>query len=263
MKKVLFSVILAMVMLFAFSGVALADDPTTVVVSWDGGGAVVATVNSGDSNSGVGTGGSAISGTYTAVDSNNNPYSYGIDNFSALLNASVTDGNINTGVNRVNSYPSYGAGGQQSWSNVLTDGTASMAYRSVTNYAAMTDATYTYQLPGGHNIIVSGDYIIDRGILDGRGNAGTILATGSGSAILDCMSAEASGVWNLAFGRGAGCYTDANYQATGSGNFNVTGVGNDSVVFNGMGISSGGGALSVIANYINSFNINDFSLTAH
>jgi hypothetical protein len=129
----------------------------------------------------------------------------------------------------------------------------------------MGDGTYTYQLPGGHNIVVNAvSYLIDRLIQDGRGNQGYVLATGNGIATLDCMSAGASGYGSLELGRGQGCYTDANFSATGiSGRFEATGVGNNGVTFNGMGVSSGGGSLSVIANWANSFSINDFSLTAN
>lgn len=267
MKRILFSLLIAMVLLFTVGGVALADDPTTVVVNWAGAGGVGAGVDSGDSNGGFATSGDAINGSFTATDSNNNPYSYGVDNFSVLLNGSVTNGYLNTGDNRVNSYvPMYGAGGQVSWSNVsVSGGSASMAYRSTTNFAAMGDGTYTYQLPGGHNIVVNAvSYLIDRLIQDGRGNQGYVLATGNGIATLDCMSAGASGYGSLELGRGQGCYTDANFSATGiSGRFEATGVGNNGVTFNGMGVSSGGGSLSVIANWANSFSINDFSLTAN
>ncbi len=259
------SAVIAIVALFAFSSVAFAADPTETNVTWDGAGAVDVTVNSGDSNAGVSTAGAGILGSYNVVDSNNNPYGYGVDNFNAYLNANVANGYINTGANRVESYvPMYGAGGQTSWSNVfVADGTASMAYRSTTNFASMTDATYTYQLVGGHNIVVDAAYFeIYRGIADNRGNVGYVDAYGTGTVILDCMSAEASGVWDLKFGRGAGCYTDANYNATGDGYFEATGVGNTYVTFNGLGISAGGGSLSVIANYLNSFGIGDYSLTA-
>jgi len=266
-KRVLLALILAMTMLFATSAVALADAPTTVTITWDGTGAVGGGMDSGVSNGGFTTGGSAIAGTYTATDSNNNPYSYGVDSFSSYLNAGVTNGFIQTGVARVSSYvPMYGNGGQLDTAFVGVDGgTASMAFRSTTNYAQMVDATYTYQLAGGHNILTNADYYeIDRFISDGRGNSGEVSAYGNGQATLDCMSSEASGVWNLTLGRGAGCYTDANFSATGSsGYFSATGVGNDSVTFNGLGISSGGGALSIIANWVNSFSIGDYSLTAH
>jgi hypothetical protein len=105
---------------------------------------------------------------------------------------------------------------------------------------------------------------MSRSIADSMGNTGLVYAAGNGSAILDCMSSEASGNGSLKLGRGAGCYTDANFTATGaSGYFEAAGVGNDSVTFNGMGVSSGGGSLQVIANWLNSFGIGDYSLTAH
>ena len=159
----------------------------------------------------------------------------------------------------------YGAAGQESFSGVMVvDGTADMAYRSTTNFAGMVDATYTHQLPGGHNIVADADfYSIMRYIDDGRGNYGEFAADGTGQATLDLMSAEASGVWNLAFGRGAGCYTDANYNATGAGHVEVTGTGDDSVTFNGMGITAGGGTLQFIADWVGSISVADFSLTAH
>lgn len=267
MKKVLISVIIALALLLCTASVALADDPTRTDVTWSGAGTIATTVNSGDSNAGFNTGGNLISGSFTAIDSNNNPYNYTVDSFSALFNGSVTNGSISTGCNRVNSYAGmYGAGGQISSCFVGTDGTASVAFRSTTNYAKLVDATYGYQLPGGHNVVITGatSYFINRFIMDGRGNSGDFTASGDGSATLDCMSAEASGVWNLTLGRGAGCYTDANYNATGTGGqVIVTGIGNNSVTFNGMGTSIGGGALQLVANWVNSINIADFSLTAN
>lgn len=266
-KKLGIALVVALLAVLTLGSAVLADDPTTVDVDWDGSGWVGTGVDTGDANAGFGTGGDYISGTYSATDSNNNPYSYNVDNFSAYLNAYVEDGYISTGCDRTDSYvPMYGNDGQESWSFVGVDGgSASMAYRTTTNFAQMTDATYGYQLSGGHNIVVtSADYYeIDRGISDGRGNSGWLYADGEGSATLDCMSAGASGVWSLQFGRGAGCYTDANFNATGTdGYFEVTGEGNNSITFNGMGVSSGGGSLSFIADWVGSFSIGDCSLTA-
>lgn len=258
---------LALALTLIFSGAALADDPTEVNVTWDGTGAVTADVDTGDAYAGFGTGGDYISGSYTAIDSNNNPYNYGVDNFSAYLDAHVENGIIVSQCDRTDSYvPMYGSDGQTSWSVVeVWDGTADMAYRTTTNFAAMKDCSYGYQLPGGHNIVVDADfYEIYRGIDDNQGNSGYLYADGNGTATMDCMSAEASGCWALMFGRGCGCYTDANYNATGSGGyFEVTGTGNNSVTFNGLGISSGGGSLSIIANWLGSFSIGDYSLTAN
>lgn len=267
MKKIIvIALVLAIAFTLCFGVVALADDPTEVVVTWDGGGTVGETVTTGDTTSGFLTSGYYITGSYTAKDSNDNPYTYGVDSFSAYLIASVTNGFINTGVTRVSSYvPMYGSGGQNSWSSVVVDGgVASMAYRSTTNFAQMTDGSYTYQLSGGHNIVANADfYSILRSISDGRGNSGYVIANGTGTATLDCMTSEASGVWSLTLGRGGGCYTDASYSAVGDGYFEVTGVGVNSVTYNGLGMSSGGGSLSIIANFVNSFSIGDYSLTAN
>jgi hypothetical protein len=250
-KSKIFSIalVLALMATMFLGSVVLADDPTEVSVTWDGSGGVGVDVNTGDAFAGVVTSGSHIGGSFITTDFNNNPYGYGVDSFDACLNASVINGYINTGNLRTDSFEGmYGNAGQNSWSSVSVDGgSASMAYHTTSNYAIIVDATY---------------YNIDRGILDGGDNSGVLNAWGSGSATLDCMSSEASGVWDLVFGRGAGCYTDANYTATGSGHFDVTGTGNTSVVFNGLGISSGGGSLSIIADFVNSFSINDYSLTA-
>lgn len=266
MRKFGIALIVALIAIMTMSGAVLADDPTDVNMDWEGGGWVSANVNTGDADAGFETGGGYINGSYTATDSNNNPYSYGVDSFSACLNASVENGIIDAGCLRTDSYPGmYGDAGQSSWSFVgVDDGTASMAYCTTTNYAQMRDCSYGSQLLGGHNIVVDGAYFeIDRGIQDGRGNEGFLDASGTGSATLDCMSAEASGCWALSFGRGCGCFTDANYHAVGSGEFEVTGIGVNGVTFNGMGLSSGGGSLGIVANYVNSFDINDYSLTAN
>lgn len=232
MKKGLgIALVLALAVMLGMPSVALADDPSVVTVNWDGTGGVAATVNTGDATAGFNTFGDGVSGSYTATDSNNNPYSYGVDNFSSYLNAGVANGYISTGCYRDSSYAGmYGNAGQNSYSYVSAyGGTASMAYRSTTNFAQMVDGSYKFQLPGGHNIVANADdYFMDRGINDGRGNLAWTTAVGSGTATLDCMSAEASGCWGLQLGTGAGCYKDANFNATGAGTFTAHVQGNNS-----------------------------------
>lgn len=268
MKKRLILVLsLALLLTLSFSSVAFAADPTEVDVNWSGSGGVWADVDTGDAEAGFITGGDVINGSYSTKDSNDNPYGYGVDSFSALFTGSVENGFMTTDCLRTDSTGMYGVDGQYSFSGVeVWDGSASMAYRSTTNFAQMTDATYGNQLLGGHNIVVNNAaaYYMERWIDDGRGNRGYLEASGDGNATLDCMSAGASGCWTLQFGRGAGCYTDASFSATGtSGHFEASGTGNNNVTFHGLGVSSGGGTLAFVADWTNNFSIADYSLSAN
>jgi len=266
-RKLLLIPMLAVLLVISLGAPVLADDPTTVDINWDGGGWVGMDVNTGDAHAGLETSGDHISGSYSAVDSNNDPYGYGVDNFSAYLDASVENGLIATGCERTNSAGMYGSDGQKSWSFVGVDnGSASMAYRTITNFAQMRDCSYGYQLSGGHNIVVSGAsyYEIARGIDDGRGNSANLHADGDGSAVLDCMSAEASGCWSLQFGKGCGCYTDANFSTTGtSGAFSVGGTAKNGANFAGMGLTYGAGSYGFSAGWSGSFNVADYSVTVN
>lgn len=268
MKKLGIALVLALLLAFVASPIALADDPTEVGVSWDGSGFVDTDIDTGDAHAGFMTYGDEVSGTYTATDSNNNPYNYGVDSFVSKFVGYIAgeEAFMGTGCERLTSKVSmYGNPDQFSISSVyIEEGEADMAYRTTTNYAQMRDCCYGHQLPGGHNIVLDASYYeIDRYIEDGRGNSGEFWAEGTGTATLDCMNAEASGCWSLKLGRGCGCYTDANFNATGAGYVEVTGEGNNSVTFNGMNVSSGGGTLQFIANWVNSISIGDYSLTAN
>lgn len=266
-KKLIIGLVVALVMVLTPASVVFAVDPTEVDVNWSGSGGVGVDIDTGDAEAGFGTAGDVINGSYSATDFNDNPYSYGVDSFSSLFTGSVINGFMTTDCLRTDSTGMYGVDGQYSFSGVeVWDGSASMAYRSITNFAQMTDATYGNQLPGGHNIVVNDAtaYYMERWIDDNRGNRGYLEASGDGDATLDCMTAVASGCWTLQFGRGGGCYTDANFSATGSGgHFEVAGTGNNNVTFHGLGVSSGGGTLSFIANWTNSFSIADYSLSAN
>ena len=263
MKKLTISLILGLALVLGVSGMALADDPTEVDVTWDGSGYIDTEVDTGDAHAGFMTHGDVIIGTYTATDSNNNPYNYGVDNFVALFDGHVENGGMFTGCERTDSKTSaYGPPGQESYSIVtVEDGWANMAYRTTTNYAQMRDCSYGYQLPGGHNVVLSAaEYYIDRYIADSDGESGEFEAWGTGSATMDCMNGEASGNWDLRLGGGCGCYTDANFNATGAGHIEVTGSGDIGVTM--MGNSTGGGTLQFIADWVGSISMPDWSITA-
>ena len=259
-------VVVVLILLFAMSSTALAtNDSTDVEVTWVGGGTITGTVDTGDALTGFTSNAALSSGTFKVTDANDNSYGYGVDQMTMEFTAGVTDGSVSTQTNRLTSAGMYGAAGQTSYSFVgVNNGTASIAARTSTNYAALSAPTYGYQLPGGHNIVANANvYEMWTGITNGQGNGGEVYAKGNGSAQLDAMTSGASGNGGIQLGWGGGCYTDANFQATGTGGtFKLTGVGSSQVTFEGMGITSGGGNLQLMANWLGSVSVDDFSLTA-
>lgn len=270
MKKLLgIALVLALMVTMCFSTVAFAygpDNPDDVVtVDWSGSGWVGANVGCGDDATfSFDTSGNSIAGSFSATDNNYDYYGYGVDTCWSGLTASVGGGGyIDFDAHRTDSTGSYGGAGQHSYAYVsVDDGFADMAVRSWTNFAEMHDCTWGNQLPSGHNIVVgSTNYMINRGISDGRGNWADLYAVGNGVATLDCMSAEASGCWNLELGRGCGCFIDANFTATGAGGqFGVGGTANTGATFAGMGMSFGSGAYGFVAPWTGSFSIADYSV---
>lgn len=263
-KKLLVATLLAVIMLFSLGGVAMAADPTDVSINWDGSGGISGSVDTGDAVTSFGTFGDTITGEFTSRDSNDNPYTYGVDTFTTKLEASVENGQIESETERLTSKESmYGAPGQYTYSFLGVDGgSGSMAIRSVSNYASMKDPTYGYQLSGGHNIVADADfYVMTRYVEASDGDYGVFSAVGDGQATLDSMVSEMSAT-GVRLGWGGGCYTDANFNATGTGgSVLVEGGGGNSV--SGMGVSIGGGTLQVIVDWLNNVSIGDYSLTAN
>jgi hypothetical protein len=265
MKKLVISLILGLVLVLSVSGMALADDPDQIDISWDGSGQVTGSIDTGDAQAYFDTGGDYILGSYSGVETPNTSYPYmNVDSYVGYFNGHVENGYMDSGCARTDSYEgSYGDAGQFSWSWVgVSGGVADMAYRTTTNYAQMRDCCYKYQLSGGHNIVVDAEfYTMDRYINDGDGESGDFYAEGTGTATMDCMNSGASGCWGLSLGSGCGCYTDANFNATGAGHVAVTGIGDNSVTM--MGNSIGGGTLQFIADWAGSISIPDWSITAN
>jgi hypothetical protein len=288
------------IMAIAVPCAVLADAPTTVVVNWVGGGEVTGTATAGTASVySFQTNGNTISGNFNTTDSNNNPYSYGVDSTNAYIDADVSGGYISYQANRTGSYaPMYGAAGQttSSFVGVGSDGVGEMATGNANNYAG--GGTGTYAKPhtsGGYNYQASGtNYLIQSyvGVLPGNiyspvGNNAWLQSIGTGTAKINDMSNDYGGN-SLTFGKGQGCYTNANAIMTGLGQFAVNafgtngiqsalgsytlgGVSNLNIVATGTGINYGSGitttgnglgstTLSVIANYANGATVTDYSL---
>lgn len=249
-----------------FSSIALADDPTTVDVTWDGAGAVNGNVNAGDdANATFTSAGNYQVGHFTATDQNNNPYTYGVDSCNFSFETDITGGGVaRFTVNRTDSKVSmYGNAGQQSGTYAFSpDGDILVQNRSATNYASMKDGNYGWH---ANDHIVIGNatiYELERWMNSGNGDFADLSALGIGSAELDAMSSEANGS-GVRLGWGCGCYTNADFTATGSGTFQLQAVGDTSTTTAMAPGMTGANSFNFIATWLNStFTVPDYSTTA-
>lgn len=298
MKKILaISLVLALAAMLVPS-IVFADGPTEISTDWTGGGSVGGVVTSGnDSTASFFTGGDFISGSFRAKDSNDNPYTYNVDTTQAFINAQVGDlgsddlpGVIQFQMNRTDSLASmYGDPGQSSFSQlVVYNGSGAMATGSWTNFANEKDPLYSstgqilgipWRTSGGHNFEANASYFdIVKQIDSSDADVAYVNAYGSGSAWLDCMCSEmGSEKWGtLRLGRGCGCYTDADFSATGVGTFDVgasannwidvygyTAATKDTVLLTIPGDGSAGSATyKLVVEYAGTFGLGNYSLEA-
>ena len=282
MRKFGIALIIALIAVMTMGGVVLADDPTTVTVDWGDGGTgygtgwVGTTVTAGDDAiSTFQTSGNGVRGSFVATDQNDNPYFYNVDTFSAGIDAEVQSGIIEFQTDRTDSEAGmYGSAGQQSYNFVGTDGWGAMATNSWTNYASQKDCCYGHPwTPGGDHFEVAGadTYDIVKYIRAGDGDWAQVHAwqltpgNGGGQAELDCMNSEMSG-GQVKLGRGCGCYTDASFDAVGTGSFVAEAHGNNYAEVCATGWNSYGSSasVSIVAGWVNGgCNIGDYSVTAN
>lgn len=307
MKKIFgIALVLAVVTTLCFGTVALAADPTDVEVTWGGGavdsggyptdsgsGWVSATVTAGDdATTTFSTGGVEILGQFTAKGTANTSYPYmGVDTFNTDLDAIVGGaGYIEYQTDRTDSYASYGPPGQTSYNYLeVFDGYGAMGMRSWTNYATQRDYLWAQvKTPGGYNFEVdASSYYLQRTVQASDGDFADLEAWGSGFAALEAISSRMDS-GSLYFGRQWESY-DSYFTATGSGTFDLVGVGDNAVTFNDItmtGSTGGlvgwtgtldlsglptvtatdagfGASLQIIANFTTNFNMPDYSVTAN
>ncbi len=267
MKRRILGIALTLVLLLSLitGSVALAADPTGVVITWNGAGVVDGSVDTGDTLTSFHSEGTNHVGTFNATDSNNNPYNYGVDNNVASLETVITgSGWAELLVLRTDSHePMYGASGQESYTYVgISSGVATLQNQSSTNYAAMGDANYGWNA-NDHITVTSADsYTLIRGIASGSGDVASVKATGTGDADLDCMSSSANSS-SLKLGWGSGSYTNADFSATGTGTFTLAATGDTSTTTAMAPGMTGASSFSIIASWTSSFNVTDYSVTAN
>jgi len=264
-KRFVIALVIALVSVMAFGGVALADSPTEVTVDWSGAGEVGGAVEAGDDaiSSFYSGGNNGNVGQFGFVDSNNNPYGYGVDSCSSFLDTNISGGGSAwLRMNRTDAKTSYGDPGQISYTYVgIADGAATLQNRSGTNYASMRDSNYGWNSSNHITVLNASYYELERSMDGGWGNNAYLTATGNGSASLDCMSSEAS-AGQVRLGLGCGCYTNADFSAAGTGGiFSIGGMANTEADFAGMGLTYGSGTYGFSTGWSSSFGVTDYSVT--
>jgi len=253
--------IMAIVMMAAMVAPAFADT-TTLNTNWNGAGILDMNFTAGnDLSERFTTGGNLISGNFQATDFNNNPYGYSVDSVNSYVTAKVTGGYATYQADRTDfaTHPGngenstvpymYGTAGQQLYAFVQAspDGSAEMAIGTQNNYASLQAGTYGMpHTTNGKNFEANASsFIIQEQILDGNGDGANFNLIGSGSAKIDSMSSEMGGS-SFNFGKGLGCYTNADLDATGTGSFNVNAwadnglnIDKGTIVIPGGGVDNG------------------------
>lgn len=284
MKKIFLAMLIALIAILCFAVPALAAGPSTVTVNWDGSGSVNGNVDTGDTTTNFSVDANYAYGQFTATDSNNNPYSYGVDTNSAYVYGYFNGGGeMSFETVRNTSYtPMYGSAGQDVSAYVGSSDSGSMATGSWTNYAEMTNATYGKTLVNSHNFTASasgesGSYTISETISSENAIAGFVAGgSGTSSAQIDCMTTGAYGSDAVNLGWGGGCYTNADATFTGAGTFMVGAYGSNSITtpianasgslvsggwtINGDG-TPGSASLSIIANFVNGGSVGNYSVS--
>lgn len=227
--------IAAMLLLMAAAIAPAARAATDTTFTWSGTGSFGATFNSDNDAKAQVQANGWTSGTFYAKDFGDNPYSYGVDTTLAQLDSDILGGgNIYFKFNRMDSKVSmYGPADQWTQSYVGSSGTGGLTFRSQSNYAALVSSNYGFQSDNQFTAS-GGSYLIQHDLYNGA-NYGGLQASGSGTMAIDHMSDD-TGNTAFNFGRGAGCYTNANVDATGSGAFGLLGFGGAGLSGNGWGM---------------------------
>ena len=225
---------------------------TTVDTTWSGSGNLASTVDaSGNQKTTFSTGGNVISGQLTVVDQQDNPYNYGVSSVKTYLVATVQGGGLDYVVDRTKSKESmYGAPGQRAYTYAVADANSviEVATGASSNYASMGVGTYAKpKTTGGYNFRgVGTSFGVQHGVVTSDLDGAELILNGAGTVGINAMSSDI-GASSYKFGKGQGCYTNANVVATGSGNFKI-----NAVATNQMKIDAG----NVVANGPVIYNMN-------
>ena len=213
-------------------------------------------------------------GSFTLVGQSwdNTAYPYmGVDKTTTYVVSDITSGGgmIQFEVQRLDSYSSmYGLPGQRSFSLVASnDGTASLDFRTTTNYADLWSSNYGFQ--ASQQFEVSGSsIIIDHTLTTGSSSyeGGRLYLVGTGSASVDYMTDGYTDYNQFRFGWGDGCYENADLTASGAGVLTIGGMADSNMwAHDGSWSISGSGGVSHVEtwNYNGLLNVDDYAFTGN
>ena len=271
MRKVLIVGLVAFA-LVATTGVITVGAQTTFDSTWSGAGFFnVSMVAGDDATSYFETFGSTSAiGAFHGVDYDNNPYGYNVDTVLAQVEANIAGGGWLMFDNiRTDSYvPMYGAPGEQSWTRITTDDTAQLQFRTRSAYAELQSSNYGFQ--ANNHFLATGTFDVYHKLSDDTGEGAYVWNYGTGSTDIDFMSESTWGkTGSFNFGKGSGCYTNADVSATGSGVFEVGAIAENQIDIDLPDITIyGDGTLGsaqylIQATYGAGFNFGNFALSGN
>lgn len=235
--------------------------PTTTTTTWNGAGIVETSFVAGDDASGhFKTNGNYISGEFHVTDNEDNPYGYGVDTVESKVKAHVGDGQMEYVFNKNDNYePGYGSAGQESYTLMASDGTADFAWRTSSNYARMISSNYGWQA-NGQMKATGNHYIYHSFFIDDSYNEGaSISVNANADTEITDMTDEHWGS-SYKFGKGAGCYTNANVDiSNGAGTFDLD-AWSDNEITTDSGITVHGGHLNIHSDFTGGFQFSNFAL---
>jgi len=260
-KKLMAFSLMAVMLLMAVP-VVLAE--TDVTVTWSGIGDIDATFGSGDDALATLGAYGWTSGQFYAHDSDNNPYGYGVDSSDAWIRGDIIDGGaLLFSYDRTDAKTSYGAAGQSYYSLVDSSDTGTLDTRVGSNYASLGSSNYGFQ--SNSQYTATGDYLAIHEVTTGDDSYARFLATGSGTLDINHMSDGAAGE-SIQFGRGQGCYTNADVYQTGAGSFALQASYDHSMTAGaGLGGWSVSGPITYESSWVfgSGFSLTDYSFSGN
>jgi hypothetical protein len=158
-----------------------------------------------------------------------------------------------------NYVPMYGPAGQESYTFISSTGTGDLAWRSSANYAALTNSEYGFQ--NSNQMQATEDHYIFHSLGISENEVASIAVDANGTTQITDMC-DSTWVSSYSFGKGCGCYTNANVNTVGSGSFNLLAKA-DNQITTDSGITVNGGSLNIRSDFANGFHFSNFALSGN